>query len=204
MNYLSAIGAFTGDNLGGLLDLQVARAADIDSIPAPVAGVIYGDIAFKPGKGFYLWKATRGTPRFSGPGENTADGPLKKNAIDFILPKDQPVIRRMLELAEHDEFVVLFQDANGNQKLFGTLDLPAYFSFSQESGDASSSRNECQCRFFSEGPDNSFFYRGDIDVAPGGTAPAIVKRSDGTVLASLSPGQIFTITSPFSIGFNIE
>jgi len=203
MSYLGNISLFSGDNIGGILELKVARASDISDIPDPVDGVVYGNITFNPGKGFFTWMATRGSSSFLGEGNNTSDGPVKENSLDFVLPKDQPGIKRMLELAEQDELIVLYKDANGNQKIFGAISDPVYFTFSQASGEKTNNRNEYRCRFYADGPDNNFFYNGSIPVAPGGTAPAIVKSGDGTVLATLSPGQIFTLTSPFTTGYKI-
>jgi len=189
--------------MGGIINLQVARVADIVSLPDPVNGIIYGDITFQAGKGWVTWRATRGNSKFTGAGENTTEGPSKKNTLDFVFPKDQSGLRRMLQLAEDDQFIVLYIDANGKQKIFGTRDLPAYFSFSQDTGDSTSARNAFSCRFYSEGPDNSYFYNGEISVAPGGSAPALVKVGS-TVLAQLYPGDVFTITSGFTFGFRLD
>ncbi len=51
MSYLKNITrAYGTSNLGGLLTIQVARKDDIESIPEPVNGVVYGDIVLKPAR----------------------------------------------------------------------------------------------------------------------------------------------------------
>ena len=203
MSYLQNIDSFSGDNLGSLLELKVIRKDEIDSMPAPSDGVIYGDIELKAGKAWATWNVTRSTPRHRASSKSSMEGDYESANLNFMIPKDQASVRRMLELAQEDEHVVLFKDANGQQKVFGNLDNPVRFRFSHDSGAAHSQRNAYSCEFFSEGTTNSWFYNGTIAAPPSGTPPALVKRDDGTVLASLSPGQTFTITSAFSIDFDI-
>lgn len=205
MSYLQDINLFSkGDNLGGLLLIRVASTKDIESIPDSKDRIIYGDIVFKAGKGWNTWIVTQNTSEFSGRSRSSQEGNFKDNAIQFIIPKDRPALRNMFDLAEKDELVVLFTDKNGNQKVFGTLNNPVYFQYNQRSGSGTASRNAYECEFYAEGPDNSYFYNGTISSAPAGAAPAIVRRGDGLVLATLNPGDIFTITSGFSFGFRIE
>jgi hypothetical protein len=204
VSYLQNIDSFSGDNMGSLLELRVIRKDDVSAIPDPVDGVIYGDITLNAGKSLVTWNVTRSTPRHRSSNKGSMEGDYEEASLNFVIPKDQPAIRRMLQLAQEDEHIVLYKDANGQWKLFGSLDDPVRFRFSHDSGGSHSQRNAYSCEFYSEGAANTWFYDGSIPSPPVGTPPAIVRKSDGTILASLSPGQTFTITSGFSFGFRIE
>lgn len=197
MSYLKNISRFSGSgNLGGILTIQVARAADIESIPDPLAGIVFGDIVLKAGKSFYTWQVTTETAEANTRGNPTAEGFSKDNTLPFFIPKDRSDIRTMLEAATEDELIVLYKDANGKQKLFGTLDHPVQFEYSTNSGAAHADRNGYSCRFYYKGPENMFEYNGTLPTAPAGAAPAIV-RYNGVAIASLAPGETLNINSDF-------
>lgn len=192
--------------MGGLLELKVARVADIDveNWPVPSLGIIYGNIPFQPTKGFVTWYAVYSSPQFNSAGHTADDGVRKDNTLEFNIAKDTPEQKLMFDRAEDDAFIVLYQDGNGNYKVFGSPDLPVYFNFSHVSGSGADTRNGYQCRFFSSGPLNSWFYNGSITVPPAGDPPAVVKRANGDIVALLTAGQTLTLNSPFSVGFEID
>jgi hypothetical protein len=204
MSYLQDIDAMGTDNLGGVTELRVARTADIESMPEPVHGVMYGDITFKAGKGWALWKVTQTSARFAGQARNSQEHVWKDNSLAFVIAKDRVAVRRMLDLAQEDTLVALYKDGNGAVKVYGSLDEPVRFRYTAQSGAGPGQRNEYACELWSEGADNTWFYNGDIESAPAGTPPAIVRLGDGTLLATLAPGETFVITSGFTFGFRIE
>jgi len=200
--YLTAITRFAqADNLGGVIAIQVVRKADVAAIPIPVDGVIYGDITMQEGKQFVNWQVALDAGA-STEGKPTREGTTKGNRLKFTVPKDRASLRTMFEQASEDEFIVRFQDANGQQKLFGLLDKPVRFRFSHATGNSQSSKNSYECEFYFDGPENLFEYNGAISVAPAGPPPALVKfgRTAGTavVIGSLEPGETFTILSDYS------
>ena len=203
MAYLQNLNRLSGaDNLGGILFLKIARAADIASIPDPVAGVVYGDIEFKPGKGFVTWEVTPDTSSADSRSRRAREGASKTNRIPFFIPKDRASIRAMLEQAEQDELIVVYTDANGKQKIFGQLDTPVQFEFDHSSGKRGDDLNHYDCNFFYEGPDNMYEYNGAVPTPPAGSAPAIV-TVNGTVVASLQPGDTLNFDTDFDFDFQI-
>jgi len=185
------------DNLAGLLDIQVCRKAEITNIPAPVNGVVYGDITFVAGGGFVSWQATLEKARMKSDSDKTRDGNSSKNQLPFTIPKDRAGLRDMFNRMEQDEFIVLFKDGGGKQKVFGTLSSPVLFSYNHDSGDGFDSKNSFECLFYFDGPDNVFSYEGAIGSAPAGPAPSVV-YFNGAVIASLAPGQSLHINSDYS------
>lgn len=185
------------DNLAGLLDIQVCRKAEITNIPAPVNGVVYGNITFAAGGGFVAWQATLEKARMKSDSDRTRDGSTSKNQLPFTIPKDRAGLRDMFHRMEQDEFIVLFRDGGGNQKIFGSLTSPVLFSYNHDSGDGFDSTNSFECLFYFDGPDNVFSYNGSVAVAPEGPAPSLV-YFNGAVIASLAPGEVLNITSDYS------
>lgn len=203
MSYLKNISRLSAaDNLGGVLTIQVARRADVQNIPDPVDGVVYGDIDFLPGKGFVTWEVTLETASADSAGRTSREGSSRSNKLPFVVPKDRADLRAMLEAASEDEFIVLFTSANGVQKLFGLPYAPVQFRFSATSGAKVSDLNHYSCEFFYDGPENMFEYDGTVSMAPEGPAPALV-YSNGELIASLSPGQVLNIDTDFDFDFEI-
>lgn len=204
MSYLQNIAAFSSDNLGSLLEIRVARRADVQSIPAPSYGVVYGDIVLKPGKSWAQWSVTRNTPRHRSAFQASMEGDFESASLSFTIPRDRAAIRPMLQMAQDDDHIVLYRDANSEWKLYGSLSDPVRFRFSHDTGSAPVQRNAYACEFYSEGSANTWFYNGEVSAPPSGTPPAIVRFSNGQIVAALQPGETLIITSGFSVGFRLE
>lgn len=197
MSYLQSIARLSqADNLGGIITIQVARKASIESIPDPVNGVVYGNIVFFAGAGFVTWEVSSESPNASSQSRVSREGSSKGNRLNFVVPKDRPELRLMFERAEDDELVVLYKYPNGKTRLFGLLDAPVKFKFDHDSGGSHADLNHYSCSLYYDGPDNMFEYNGAIAVAPAGPAPAIV-YFNGVAIASLQPGEVLNIESDF-------
>lgn len=203
MSYLESITRLSGvDNIGGILTIQVARRVDIQSLPDPVDGVVYGDITFFPGSGFVSWEVTAESPNAASRNRSSREGNSKENRLRFTVPKDRASIRRMFELAEEDELIVLYKYAHGKHRIFGTLDAPVRFRFDHDSGGAITDLNHYACEFYYDGPDNMFEYEGSLPAPPSGPPPAIF-RVNGQTIASLQPGEVLEVDSDFDFDFHI-
>lgn len=203
MGYLKKIDWINGaDNVGGVIEIKVARIADIISIPAPVNGAVIGNITFKPGTGFLEWKVTHGTSSIKSTSQVSREGTYKGNSLPFIIPRDDEEIRPMLDLAEDDEFIILFKYSYGKQKIFGSLESPVGFRYNHDSGAKIEDGNFYECEFYYTGPDNLYHYDGSISTAPPGPSPAVV-IVNGTTIASLQPGETIIFDTDFDFNFTI-
>lgn len=203
MSYLKSVTRSNSDNPGSILQVQVARVADVISIPDDVDGTLYGDIVFQEGTGFVSWDVVFETAGISSADKNTREGFSNINGLAFKLANDKPGLRSMLKVAAIDRFIVLFTDAMGRKKLFGTKEAPVSFSFTHDGGTEIQSGNFYPCKFRYEGPDNIFFYAGNV-TAPVGEPPSIVKwkysgqtDDEAVTIGTLQPGQILIIESDF-------
>lgn len=208
MSYLQNITRYKGiDNLGGIIDIRVARKSEIVSIPEPVNGIIYGEPVLAAGKSFVQWIATPESPKIKSNAKLSREGTARTNSIEFIVPRDRPELQQMFAQASEDEFILLYRYPNATWKLFGSIDCPVQFEYDHDSGSAYADRNEYGCRFYYEGPDNRYFYNyssipGDPATAPPGPAPVVV-RVNGQVVASLTPGQSIDFDTDFEFDFLI-
>jgi len=196
VSYLSNITRLSqADNLAGLTTIQVIRKADLLAIPAPVAGVIFGALTYQSGAAFVTWQCKLETPRITTEDQPGREGNPKRNTLRLTIPKDRSDLRHLFSLMVKDEFVVIFKE-NGKTKIFGLLHAPLRFTWNHDSGASYDQLNAYECQFYYTGPDNLFFYEGEISATPG-PATSIV-RFNGVAIASLQAGEILDITSDYS------
>jgi hypothetical protein len=204
VSYLQNISRLKGNaNLGGLVEIRVARKADVTDIPLPIGGMITGDITFPEGKGFVTWLVTQESLSLKSNSRDSREGISKTNRLPFRVPLDQYNVRMMMEQAEEDEFIVLVKYPNGTYKLFGTLDGPVKFSFDHDSGTSHADGNFNNCEFYYDGPQNIFFYQGAIPAPIPGTGTSRVEYLSGDLIALLSPSDVLTLTSDFHHAFTL-
>ncbi len=205
MTYLKNISRTAGNiNLGGVIDLLVARKDEIESIPSPYAGVVSGQIVFKANSmGFVRWQVTQESVGIKSEDRTGREGSFKSNYIDFMIPRDRPDFRVMFDQSLEDEFIVVFRYSNSESKIFGSLQSPVRFSYSHDSGKSYAAGNFITGRFYYDGPDNIFFYDGTPTSVPGSTPPALV-RINGEIIASLQPGDVIAIDTDFNFDFQIQ
>lgn len=199
MTYLNPIARLSGaDNSGGIVDIKVARIADILTMPVAKQGIYFEEVAFITGSGWITWLVTQGTAGFTGRSKESMEGPYKDGNLSFSIPKDKPEVFEMLKKAEQDEFIVMFRDANNRRKIFGTPEAPVNFKFDHATGRRTSNMNAYDCDFYTEGVDNIAFYNEDLGVTPGtGALPALVTNYRNDIVAVLYPGDQLKIDSPY-------
>lgn len=199
MNYLTDIERLTKPNMGGLVLLQVARVADILSIPTPSGGQIYGDIDFVTGKGFHTWYATDESMSMQSEDVNSMEGNYKQNRLPFLISKDRPEIKAMLDQAMQDSFIVKYMDANGSIKLFGTLEAPVQFGFAHTTNASRADINGYNCQFYYDGPDNVYYLNEDTPAPPPTGDTNVILRINGVVKAVAPAGSIIDVSTDFKV-----
>jgi hypothetical protein len=204
VSYLINVSRLKGSsNLGGVIEILVARKDDVLAIPEPVNGFVIGDISFPVGSGFYTWAATQESATIKSTSRQSREGSSKANRLPFRLPIDLYNTRNMLEQAEDDEFIVLFKYPNGKRKLFGDLDRPVKFRFDHDSGQGYADGNFFSCEFYYDGPQNILFYSGAIPTPTPGTGSARVEYTNGDLIALVNPSDVLVLSSPFAHSFQL-
>lgn len=203
MSYLTSIARLSSaDNLGGVLTIEVARAADIETIPDPVDDQIFGDVTFLPGRGFHSWQVSLESASADVRSRPSIHGTSEDTTVPFIIPKNKPDILTMLRRAVDDTFIIIITDANGSRKMFGQKHAPVKLRFDSTSGKSQADLNHYRCEFYCSAPENLFHYNGNIAAAPPGAAPVIL-RVNGVVMAVAYAGQIIDVDTDFEFDFNI-
>jgi hypothetical protein len=204
MGYIKPIKRLSAtDNKGSILQLLIARKVEVVSIPDPIRGVITGDIVFAAGCGFTRWDVTLETARIKSNGKQTREGVTRSNPLTFSVPKDNAIARYQFLVAEADEFIVCFTDGNGSRKLYGTLDSPVRFTFDHDGGGRFADGNKYDCQFYYDGPDNIYFYSGNITDTPPGTESSRVEFANGDLISLLSPTDVLIVTSDYAHTFSV-
>jgi hypothetical protein len=207
MSYLNSIPYLETENLSGLTLISLIRVPDVLQFPDSYNGIATSAIIFKEGKGWSAWAATYRTSSFSRRAQDTQEGVLTNQELPFIIPRYTPAITSMLRLAERDEFIILFKDANGQEYLWGNPQKPVRFLFDQSTG-SGSGRNQYECKFYSESSENILAYPvtfGTVPADPNACRPVVIRRgsSTGPVLAVAAAGSTVIITSPYSFGYEL-
>lgn len=207
MSYLKSIPHLEDENISGLTAISLVRVPDLASFPNSYDGIATEPIVFKQGKDWVRWMATYKTSSFSRRSQDTLEGIQTNQELPFIIPRNSPAITSMLRLAERDEFIVLFSDANFQDFLWGNPQKPVRFLFDQTSGNGSG-RNQYACSLYSESSENILTYPGTFGSEPvdvNACQPVVIRRgsADGPVLAVAAAGSTVIITSPYSFGFQL-
>lgn len=188
--------------MGGIITIDLVRVADVESIPDPVDGAIFGEVVLKAGASFARWTTGYQSAGINSKSRVSKEGVSKDNDLPFFIPLDRESIRAMLAQAEEDIFIVIYRLATGPTKIFGSLDAPVRFEFDHNSGTQFTQANGNNCRFYYTGPDNTFFYNATIPTPTPGAAPSIVKVN-GVVVATLLPGETIEFNTDFDFDFAI-
>lgn len=206
MNYLQSIARNSAENLGGIMHLRVCPVGGISTMPQAVGDTVYGDIVFNAGYSWALWQVKSNDAGLRDRVKDSEEGLYSSYSLPFFVPGDKAGWKKLFEQMHDDAFVILVSDHNNNQLIVGSLDAPVRFKSEFDTGNSISGLRGYTCEFYSDGGAPVYAYAGNIaaPVDDGSTPPAIVRKGDGTVLATLQPGQVFTITSGFSFGFRIE
>lgn len=209
MSYLTPIDFLSNsDNLSGLKPLKLARAVDVATFPESYEFIAQEELVFESGKDWINWAATYRTSGFTTRAQDSEEGMNSTQELPFVIARHSADRTVMFKKAEKDEFIVLFEDMNGQRYLFGTKEKPVRFRFDMMTG-SGGDRNQYSCAFYSDSPGNFLIYpqtfgEGETDFSS--CPPVVVRRgaTDGPVLAVAPAGSTLVIVSPFSLGYQIS
>ncbi|NVJ47303.1 MAG: hypothetical protein HWE07_09250 [Cytophagia bacterium] len=203
MSYLSQIARLISQNTGGLnSSIKLVRSKDVAVFPAIIAGKITDEIELNEGAGWVEWFCTSQTAGVRSRHIDGSEGNARALGLDFVISKDTSVKASQLERATDDSFIVLFRDANGQLKVFGTKERPVRFKFDMTTGNNTRALNGFSCSFYYSGPDNTTYYMAeDPEVLdPDSSAPVVIQWNDGVTIQTIAvvqAGDVVRINSDF-------
>lgn len=118
------------DNTPGIFKISFVPVLDAISIPFPVAGTIVDPIVLKTGKLWYEMNLTVDANTLSVDNNNGSNGSNHANIVSGFIAGDSPhLVSTLAEMAQYEDFLVIAEDPNGLQRLIGSIDQPARFTY---------------------------------------------------------------------------
>jgi hypothetical protein len=139
----------------GLCWILFFKHADIDSWPVvdPLSGVINGSLVFKSGAQFYSAQFIEKDRIFIEAQRDSAAGPYVETTVTGVLGGNNLNHITGIMAMMGGKFGCLVQERNGEQRLIGSADAGAKFSWDYTSGnEATSRKRNCKWTFESQYP----------------------------------------------------
>lgn len=158
------------DNMGGLRGkIFYCPIEDILTWPTIATDKISytGNFICKTGKNFVTIYHTLGTGKIDETTVGERDGKSIENLIEFFFPGGKKEVAAFKRKAQNTPAVVIGKDSDGNYRVIGTEDLPAYLeSASGTTGAASADRRGSTFQWKAESVAPPMFYEGTIPLTP--------------------------------------
>jgi hypothetical protein len=163
---LTDLDDFCGPNQGGINLLRLIPVQHIVSIPEPVQMLISEDILLEDGTTFYQVLFSENSGSYKETFAEEDNGEFFKQLLQVTVPKDRPAVAHFCDQLTGVRCVAIYQDANGYDKLIGSLEYPLTFKGDLETGAASVSRNGHTIAFAADSPHKAYFFTGGTEASP--------------------------------------
>lgn len=172
-------------NAGGAPWFQVVLPNDVATIPDVVLDQITTAITLNSGAFAYNVNPTVGTVGFTENTENVRGRTVYSGRFSFSIPKDRADILNYTKHLNNKGVIAIVRDANGQKRLMGTKDQPAYMRMvTRTLGTTTGGRNQYQFEIVLSSPDPIPFYEVSTHLpAPALTCPPetlVVTTNDAT------------------------
>lgn len=177
-------------NLGGQCTIEYCSIDQIETWPKVIDGIVQSDIVLKTGESFYQAQFRAGSDRFEERPARSADGTTYNPKWSGTVSKGLPTRESKFILMAQKKWVVICEDRNGQQRVFGSPDRPAAFNWNYEN---TATKNAYRISFQAASDAPALFTSGiETDPPPTGCAPATVINTEGTTLGAPASGSVFT------------
>jgi hypothetical protein len=160
------LAAKTGPNPGGIVNLYVAKAADVSVIPEAVNGVITTDLTVT-GDGFKKFEFAPDTCKLSHPTVGEPGSKSFQELIDCIIDGDDERLA-MFESMINGRFICIVDAASAGMRVVGTKRAPLLLEQANyDGGAAQGDRNATTFQFVGRSGHMSLRYTGAIPAVGG-------------------------------------
>lgn len=192
-----------GDNYGGVDRFWFAHEDDISGVD------LNGQIVLKPGKQWSIGKAVKYSMEFQNPSQDRRGGVIFSPSLSGVVKKYRPELETVLEQMRGERFAIVFRDLNGYLVQIGAPGQLLTFTTEQIVEGLPSGNNGFRWAFrgqTSTKPVNRFL---DIDAdgaSPPDSGPGapVIILYNGQQVATVPAGQTLTISSEFTLEFQID
>lgn len=177
---------------------------------------IYGLVVLKAGKKFYQGDCTRYSSIFNENSVTDPNGSLINPEFMGVHPKITEAKQLILNYMHGRRFVLLYKDKMGGFFQVGGHQQGLKFTFEKTTGEGAEGRNAAIIRFSAERlrkqviPYNKELLLqptptdpGTEEPTPEPTTPSYVEIN-GFRVATLAPGETYSITSPFTLNYQLQ
>jgi|GEM_PF-3173053 len=148
----------SGDNLGGLLALQLFKASDVVRLADHDGVILPESLQMRSGVTIAGMYFTPGTAAFSQDAAETDQGDLYKWKLAFSVPKLAPDIHYWLQAQRGYDLIAIVMDGNRNSLMIGNPDYPLTLKANLDTGNKPSAKNDYGFTLVGESPDPALFY----------------------------------------------
>lgn len=124
----------TGDNMGGLAIFYFIPFENVEDIPEHSNYVIDQDIDIASGTSWNKGLAEINSLKFQEKYKETSQGVHCEKKLEGFLPGDSSTIIDLFEEMNNKFFILRATDADGNEKVVGTIEEPLKFTASFATG----------------------------------------------------------------------
>lgn len=195
-----------GDNFGGVDRFWFVRPEDV--LMTDPSGMVI----LKPGKFWSIGRATKFSLKYTCPSRESNGGTQFKPVLSGTVSKWTPELEAVLVKMRGKRFVIIVKDKNGYLTQVGNANQSLIFETSRGSGDTPASSNAIDFSFKGTLNENAApnFYNLEIITdqengnSPIPQVPKSIVKINGQVVAMLSPGEIYSISSDFTLEFELQ
>jgi hypothetical protein len=147
-------------NAGGMKSLYMSLVQDILSYRTPVGNVVPGGFKMVAGKLFLKFYFTPDSCSFSESSEMTAHGKVYTTKITFTFTSNDPAVCKQLDYMTREGFIIVGRDNNDNQRILGSFDSPAKFSFEYSTQSEIRNSSRYVCTFTQKANHSAYYFTG--------------------------------------------
>lgn len=193
-----------GDNFGGLDRFWFAALEDVDSVDSN------GQIVLKEGTVWNIGRATKHTLDYNCSDRMTKGGTIYGPSLIGISSKWTPELEVVLSQMRGNRYVLIVKDRNGYLTQIGTKGQGLLFESKRGSGTTPDSKNGVDFSFRGSVTEEPRFFnlevvtsdeQGDVEIP---NVPPSVVKINGNIVAILSPGEEYSISSDFTLEFELQ
>lgn len=144
-----------GDNLGSIIEFKFAYTKGVESIENTSNGAVHTNIVFKNNYSWVNVEAITETMQYQETPQESDHGIYYKKRFVAKIAKDRAELIDLFNAIKNEKFIVLYKDANGLQKLVGTIDEPLFLKVNFDTKQQVAGRNEYDIAFEGDGLDKS-------------------------------------------------
>lgn len=180
-------------NLPGIVEVDFCPVEGVADIPSAYSGSVTGSITLNAGYNWLKGEFVQRTSNYGGNMSRGAQGEYNTLEVQGFYPKITPSATFNFAEMQSCRYVVLAKDHNGYRRIIGSLESPAFFSFTEGSQNLGSGNQAgYNIQFNAKSALPAYFYQAELPDTE--ASDVTIYEPDGvTVYTTIPAGGTFTI-----------